>query len=120
MPWSVEGIIAFITLIVTIPTCIIAVYTIIKRWRGYRPYYSPKTPSTPRTRRQINSFPGGVAPPLVPGSAPPRWLTSTPPHHRNHDPQSFAKEGSSHFYYVLHFGAFEVRQPIPGPRRWRP
>ncbi|KAJ0415019.1 hypothetical protein BJY00DRAFT_268855 [Aspergillus carlsbadensis] len=43
MSWSVEGNIAFITLIATIPTCIVAIYTIFKRWGGCRLYHPPAT-----------------------------------------------------------------------------
>jgi hypothetical protein len=46
MAWSIENILAFLTLVITIPTSIIGIYAIIKRWKS-------------RRRRTI----GGIVPP---------------------------------------------------------
>ncbi|KAL2816712.1 hypothetical protein BJX63DRAFT_387144 [Aspergillus granulosus] len=107
MPWTTEGILAFVTLIATIPTGIIAMYTIYKRWRGYRALHP--TPNFQRPSRQIDSPAGraslemGTVPPVVPGRDPPRWLSSVAPH-RPRDTQSLAEEGLLAYYCAALWG----------------
>ncbi|KAL2834785.1 hypothetical protein BJY01DRAFT_223985 [Aspergillus pseudoustus] len=107
MLWSTEGILAFITLITSLPTCFIAVYTIINRRRGYRPYNPYRSYPSP----QLGPSPDRADLVPVPGPDPHRWAFSMAPS-RFRDPQSLAEDGLSLNYYELRFGSLEARRQI--------
>ncbi|CEN62048.1 hypothetical protein ASPCAL08688 [Aspergillus calidoustus] len=52
MTWSIEGILSFITLIATIPTWLIAMYTLFRRWRQSELYNATPTNRLPSPGRR--------------------------------------------------------------------
>ncbi|KAL3481110.1 hypothetical protein BJX99DRAFT_219621 [Aspergillus californicus] len=102
MAWSMANILAFLTLLITIPTSILGMWTLFKGRQRYQ-----QSQSAPYiidgARDQLLSPPSDSSPtshlPLLPYSRS-----------RSQSLESLAEAGLLSYYYMIQFGSLEVRQ----------
>ncbi|KAL2824067.1 hypothetical protein BJY01DRAFT_256541 [Aspergillus pseudoustus] len=99
MEWSVEAILALVTLLVSIPTLIVAVFAIYRRCRldmlsCYR------GPRCTQTELPLCEPRAAISP-----SFPHPYLYAEPLH----------QTGKLEHYYAVHFGTVQVRGPVGQP-----
>ncbi|KAI9374197.1 hypothetical protein BJX61DRAFT_499537 [Aspergillus egyptiacus] len=112
MTWSIESILAFLTMLITVPTSILGIWTLVKQWRRGRQLYSP-----------LRGTPGPHVMPTLSGPdrlqlvpAPPLQNPSPSPLPYIDNPHSLAEAGFLPYYYVMRFGTVEIRGPVPQSR----
>ncbi|KAL2859108.1 hypothetical protein BJX68DRAFT_227816 [Aspergillus pseudodeflectus] len=113
MGWSIENILAFLTLVIIIPTTIIDSCAIFNWWRHRRISHSIESSGRSPTPDPQSAHNLEMVP--VPELGPPRTF----PQHSYWTASSSLEEGvtSVSYDHIHYYGKIEVRRPAPQP--WR-